>query len=75
MKDIQETLRRKEQDMRRLEKEVDILRAAMAILNDADQPQEMPSPNRGMNVAPRPTDMVDQIIQSEVMAAPKRAFP
>ena len=77
MKDIHETLRRKEQDMRRLEKEVEILRAAMAILNDSEMPQEISSPVRGMSVTPRPPDMVEQIIQSEAMAAdrPKRAFP
>ena len=36
MKNIQETLQQKEQDLKRLEKEISVLRAALSILNETE---------------------------------------
>jgi hypothetical protein len=46
MKNIQETLQLKEQEMKRLEKEISVLRAALSILNDTEAGEDFSSPVR-----------------------------
>ncbi len=43
MKNIQEILQMKEQEIKRLEKEIGVLRAALSILNEADTTDELSS--------------------------------
>lgn len=73
MKDLQDVLRHKEQELLRLEKEVGILRAAQEILTGDQAHNEIPMPNRGFGVA----RAADALAQPEEMNAdrPKRAFP
>jgi hypothetical protein len=46
MKNIQETLQMKEQEMKRLEKEISVLRAALSILNDTEASEDFSAPVR-----------------------------
>jgi hypothetical protein len=46
MKNIQETLQQKEQEMKRLEKEIAVLRAALSILNDTEGSEDLSGLNR-----------------------------
>jgi hypothetical protein len=46
MKNIQETLQQKEQEMKRLEKEISVLRAALSILSDNESSEDFSNISR-----------------------------
>ena len=51
MKNIQETLQQKEQEMKRLEKEISVLKAALSILTDTEAGEDLSSPARNVVAA------------------------
>jgi hypothetical protein len=53
MKNIQETLQQKEQEMKRLEKEIAVLRAALSILNDSESSEDFANVNRATGTSPQ----------------------
>ncbi len=72
MKDIREVLHNKEQEIQRLEREIEILRAAVTILDGGDG-LAVASP-RTVTSARGPAS-VETITGNEVQDRPKRAFP
>jgi hypothetical protein len=71
MKSIQETLQQKEQEFKRLEVEIGILRAAQSILDEAGgvkEPQaagaSAPSPASSTSTAPTPAKKTDWVVSS-----------
>ena len=51
MKNIQETLQQKEQEMKRLEKEISVLKAALSILTDTEASEDFSAPLRNASAA------------------------
>jgi hypothetical protein len=65
MKNIQEALQQKEQEMKRLEKEISVLRAALSILSDNESTEDFPNVNRATGTTPQ--------AYSPISRAPERA--
>jgi len=66
MKNIQETLQQKEQEMKRLEKEINVLKAALSILSDTESSEDLSSPARNASAA--------SVSYPPVTRAPERAI-
>jgi hypothetical protein len=73
MKDIREMLQQKEQDIQKLQREIEILRAAAAILDENETSSN--SSNRSAVTSRIPAN-VEPITHADAVAdRPKRAFP
>lgn len=72
MKNIQETLQQKEQEMKRLEKEISVLRAALSILNDTEAGEDFSSParNAAASASYPPVSRAPERVVSEPVPTP-----
>ena len=75
MKNIQETLQQKEQELKRLEKEIGVLRAALSILNETPEASDDYAGRATAAAASYPaTSRSPERIVSDVVSAPS-AYP
>ena len=75
MKNIQETLQQKEQELKRLEKEIGVLRAALSILNETPESgEDFAARATAAAAASYPASRTPERMVSDVVSAPS-AYP